>query len=100
MTSFNWTPPKSSIVYGCSCFDRNDCHGCLEYEQHKANAYPPPKTNADKLRAMSDEELAKWCVRNVGCRKGMERAAAATLCDKIIHCDECWLDWLKEEVNE
>ena len=63
--------------------------------------YPPyldypkpckPITNADRIRSMSDEELAEWlefrddnCPR-AGCYKG--------------GCHECWLDWLKQEAGE
>lgn len=42
----------------------------------------PPKTNADRIRAMTNEELAAW------------------LDDRsIIPCKEVWLDWLKQEVK-
>ena len=55
---------------------------------------PKPKTNADRIRAMTDEELSDYfselsCWPNAGredCR-GME------------NCMDCWLDWLKQEVN-
>lgn len=30
---------------------------------------PQPKTNADRLRAMSDEELAKWITEKHGCAR-------------------------------
>lgn len=50
-----------------------------EYE-----AEPKPLTNADHIRQMSDEELAKWlCVMNID--------------DK---CYECWLDWLKAPADK
>lgn len=60
MTSFNWKTSKSPIIHGCLCLDRNNCHGCSRYEQHKSNVYPPPKVNADRVRAMSDEEIEAW----------------------------------------
>lgn len=35
-----------------------DCMPCTN-----CNAYIPTKTNADRIRAMSDEELAEWLVK-------------------------------------
>lgn len=49
-------------------------------------------TNADRLRAMSDEELAEFMADNCGCPV-----------DKCPHlddekdCGQCWADWLKQE---
>ena len=51
-------------------------------------------TNADKIRAMTDEELAKklyevsWSV------------ALATDMQCAIATEEDWLDWLKQEVSD
>ena len=41
-------------------------------------------TNADRIRAMSDEELAEWLAKN------------DPECDPA----EWWLEWLKEEVKD
>ena len=48
-----------------------------------------PKTNADRIRAMSDEELADffWKIEN------------ATRNDHALGKDG-WLDWLRQEVND
>lgn len=70
--------------------------------------YPPyldyPKerkkqTNADRVRAMSDMELAEFIIGAVydfGERPGM-----CDVCDTVTanHCGKCWLDWLKQEVE-
>ena len=54
------------------------------------------KTNADRIRAMSDEELAEWFAEIVSCK----------LCDRLIlctgnsECKEAYLQWLKSEVKE
>lgn len=53
-----------------------------------------PQTNADRVRAMSDEELAeflRWdiCVKIHGDNR---------LCNGW--CDECVLDWLKQPVKD
>ena len=53
-------------------------------------------TNADRIRAMSDEELAEWLYVWSG---------AAPNCDKELgtidykRCADCWLDWLKSPVE-
>ena len=61
-------------------------------------AYKPPIiTNADRIRAMSDEELAEW-LGQYG-----ERSFACTglgACDCQTTCRECWLDWLRQEVTD
>lgn len=51
-------------------------------------------TNADKIRAMTDEKLAKhfsfrWCPPDRHC----------TALDKIT-CYDCWLNHLKQEVED
>ena len=52
-----------------------------------------PKTNADRIRAMSDEELAMFfdstCTENMG----------SVRCDIGLRCYDCWLDWLKQEAE-
>lgn len=61
-----------------------------EYE-----AKPKPITNADRIRAMSDEELAEW----------FDRHASEPLwcvppeCSDYEECVKCILDWLKSPVE-
>ena len=54
-----------------------------------------PKTNADSIRAMSDEELADVVANGVGC------VLKAPHCMED-DCTPCILEWLKQpvEVNE
>ena len=48
------------------------------------------QTNADKIRQMSDEELAKWIAGYVlGLKGGMFETSVNS-----------WLDWLKQEVSD
>ena len=52
-------------------------------------------TNADKLRSMTDEELAEW----------LDECAGCSICKKYpTQCDiDCYsghLEWLKQEVKE
>lgn len=57
-----------------------------------------PQTNADRIRSMTDEELAAHMVNSVSVallRFGNIKLDGNTLSGYI----DCWLDWLKQEVN-
>lgn len=57
---------------------------------------PPIATNVDRIRAMTDEELAEWLSDMhdaVTCPNG-----GAIDCNPS--CKRCWLNWLKQEVEE
>ena len=58
-------------------------------------AYVPVITNADRIRAMSDEELADFIYR---CEMS-DIDYAKTFCDLCngqYECDQCRLDWLQQ----
>ena len=56
---------------------------------------PQPKTNADRIRAMTDEELAELLEQvRVSCGLAMGGR------DCRPNCKDCWLDWLREEAKE
>ena len=57
-----------------------------------------PKTNADRIRALSDEELAKFMNERNACLRTHLRTAAE--CEEYHNCKDCWLDWLKQEAIE
>ena len=71
----------------------------------KVKDYPPyldypkerkPQTNADRIRAMTDEELASFIDHISGCPPKRED------CDCIESeddCEACWLDWLRQEAK-
>ena len=52
-------------------------------------------TNADQIRAMSDEELALEMMAKGGCPHDCEEPE-----DMDTDCRLCWLDWLRQEVKE
>lgn len=54
----------------------------------------PPKTNADKIRQMTDEEL----VSIVRCPSNIDENYAMNEC-LFTTCRECKLNWLKAEVK-
>lgn len=55
---------------------------------------PKPQTNADRFRAMTDEEMAEYLSDN--CSEHM----TIEFCQKHANCYECWLDWLKQEAKK
>lgn len=70
--------------------DHENCHfiDCCDF------AVEQP-TNADRIRAMSDEELAEFIDR---CEMG-DIDYAKTFCDLCngqYECDQCRLDWLQQ----
>ena len=71
----------------------------LGYTRCCNTLHPTRKTNADRIRAMSDEELAKQL-----CKGSCPPDKYKFHCTKIFsggttECEKCWLDWLKQEVE-
>ena len=54
----------------------------------------PPKTNHDRLRAKSVEELAIFLANLASCPECTARRE-----DCGINCGEAWLDWLRQETE-
>lgn len=70
------------------------CSECLDYDKWQT----AKRTNADRIRAMTDEGLVKWI-------ESLEPAACPYRDDhgddcRFTHCADCWLDWLKQEAND
>ena len=68
--------------------------GCSRYEKK------PIKTNADRIRAMTDEELAefldRWELGDIDYAKTF-----CDLCNGQYDChNDCLMDWLKQEATE
>lgn len=61
-------------------------------------------TNADRVREMNDEELAKFMLSSHGAAycKNNDRDSTCYLkgCDGMTACELCALDWLREEAEE
>lgn len=62
---------------------------------------PKPTTNGDKLRAMSDEELAEWIETMADCRMCQiaEEHCSGGETNSRASCMIHWLDWLKQEAE-
>lgn len=75
--------------------DIGKCLGVSRRGSHKNCFEPKVMTNADRIRAMSDEELARFidsetdnCAPHGDCKK---------VCDD---CKACWFDWLQQPAEE
>lgn len=66
----------------------------------KPSTIGKPQTNADRIRAMSDEELAAFMFNANGCPMWVSDYSCKE--DKGCHGAKgaCWLDWLKQEATE
>ncbi len=52
-------------------------------------------TNGDKIRHMSDEELADFIEKN-----NWRNDSCKNCADTDTTCTDCWLKWLKSEARE
>ena len=69
-----------------------NCRGCFEGSHYR----PKPITNADRIRSMSDEELAEWLDKLIThCNDG-----PCFNCFMQKACLTSMLDWLKQEAND
>lgn len=56
-----------------------------------------PKTNADHIRSMTDEELAWRMMQLNFCPPNIDEYKE---CGKDANCHQCWVDWLKQPYEE
>lgn len=58
----------------------------------------PPKTNADRIRSMTDEELAEWLndMQGYSFSCGLIEARISEYQNRY----NAWIKWLKEEVKD
>ena len=73
------------------CGDSSMIH-CGNYEEAKP-------TNADRIRSMTDEELAKLLEGCVCPKSPCPDIDRDTPTDKM-RCTKCWLEWLKQGASE
>ena len=72
-------------------------NGKIAYVPVVVNAKPPKPTNADRIRSMTDEELAVWIAEYTDCLCGIHKPG----CSKTKGtCVATWLDWLKQEAGD
>ena len=75
---------------------KSPCSECRDFSKWSgdANAYEERKTNADRIRSMSDEELAKELALIAGWDRKQYRKA------KMIGVEKFLLNWLKLSSKE
>ena len=74
----------------CYSYSTNPDTECMDYQ---------PQTNADRIRAMSDEELARFffdCVACDDCPVGIAKCKR----EFFSRCMDAALDWLREEASD
>lgn len=82
---FGWKPGDTSVPDECIC--------CTVINGKPTNFKPKPKTNADRIRAMTDEELCEFLSKCEFCDICPEG------CDNCTYhgdCDKRLLDWLQQ----
>ena len=75
------------------------CRGFISLQDGKFYEYAekpfmPPQTNADRIRAMSDEELARTFAQTGNCPPSPKYGHN---CER---CGKCWLDYLRQPVKD
>lgn len=78
----------------CGCFE--DINGVVH--EPKYEPFMPIKTNADKIRSMTDEELADFIQRvQFGDFSNLDYGKTfCDMCDGQYECDDCLKSWLKQ----
>ena len=83
-----------SIDYPCVHWDKGKCKKFSDDKVTSWCVWGPcasqTPANADRIRAMSDEELVELLDYDLGC-------PATGNCEKMNRdCKACWLDWLQQ----
>lgn len=75
--------------------------GKLAFVPVVVNAKPQKQTNADRIRAMTDKELALWFDQLTnGCDSCPNKHDCTYGIESFGRCDDIWLSWLKSPVEE
>ena len=81
------------------CSDRWKCGAGYDLRKKRRGCEkakkPAKRSNADRIRYMTDEELAEWIAYRQGCFERQDKR-----CSKYGTCRDCWLEWLREEATD
>ena len=90
---------SKSICDSCKrdCVLRSPSSGPLPPIIH-CDAFVSIPTNADRIRAMSDEGLADWLYMWAGAAPNCDRELSEH--PDLKKCRDCWFDWLKKEAKK
>ena len=89
-----------SLAIGWRC---KKCKGFISYQDGKFYEYVekpfiPPQTNADRIRAMSDEEFVNLFGYNSICDYVQDHSREH--CEKQGSCAKCLVKWLQQPAGE
>lgn len=82
----------------CKNYGTAICNRCDMFYDEFDPIDKPPKTNADRVRSKSDEELAEF-INGVEA-EAIRRAGLFITVGDIQRGKEGWLDWLKQEAKD
>lgn len=90
-----------SVEYPCIYFKKDGV--CRKFSDDTVISYcvmgPCPEqklSNADRIRAMSDEELAERIWPKFGCPNEKNYVT----CVYVSECKDCWMEWLQQPAEE
>ena len=86
--------PKNVMCKNCLNLTHHWCERVIDSPDEDLERDCPyfcQKTNADRIRAMSDDELGEF-VSSLGCVDRFKRCNGS--------CKKCTLEWLKQPVEE
>ena len=72
--------------------------GSVKYVPVVVDTKPKPITNADRIRSMTDEELAEFMCHNVS--NGTVNCAFCAAAEFCRMGHNGWLDWLRQEATD
>lgn len=86
------------VKFECATCENENCYGhSLHTTEKVCDGYKHTATNADRIRSMSDEDLAETYAG--GCPNGDRLNCGKYYWRGGRDCFNCWLDWLKAPVE-
>ncbi len=87
--------PKCKFLLTCDVLYKDSIIECEDFKDNRNNQ----KTNADRLRSMSDEQLAIWIAETSNCSDWCILIEQCKTKPDYECCVNVWLKWLKEELE-
>ncbi len=93
-----WEAGYHNGVYCVDCGKTVCVHCNPDYMELDDCTGPEPETitNGDRIRQMTDEELAERIWPKFGCPAGKNHIT----CGYVGECKDCWMEWLKQPAEE
>lgn len=89
------------VKFDCATCENENCYGhSLPTTEKVCDGYKHTITNADKIRSMTNGELAEWITELTDCTVYPHTRKDAPCVSIGQTCAASWLEWLKQEVSE